>query len=160
MRRIWVLVSVIIALLLLSVIGYSYIFSKISLKEHYNVRRGTVIWHAVFKNTSISKVPVIKSIHPPQYSYSFDNPHISYSITMEYKSELQIGKLIPIVLDELRKNGFEINLGKVHCGEWAWRLSADNGKIEYNGTSPKEECMFLEFQEIENLVKLNIGIAD
>jgi hypothetical protein len=130
------------------------------MNDHHNVKRGSLIWRKIFKNTSISRIPIVKPINASKYSYAIDNPNINKSMTVEYDSELEIDQLIPIVISKLRKNGFEVNIGSVRCGEWAWRLRNNDGEIEYHGKSPKGECLYLEFIEIENLVNVNAGIAD
>ncbi|WP_281991646.1 hypothetical protein [Aquimarina aggregata] len=81
-------------------------------------------------------------------------------MTVEYYSKLQIDKLIPNVLSKLKKRGFKIEAGRVNCGEWAWRNITDKNTMEYHGKSPKDECLYLEFTESENLVKVKAGIAD
>ena len=126
----------------------------------FNLKKGTLEWEKTFKNTSILEIPIVKPNNPAIYSSSTDNTHGIKDMNVEYDSKLQIDKLIPIVLSRLKTKGFKINIGTVNCGEWAWRNNTDDNTIEYHGTSPKDECLYLEFTESENLVKVNAGIAD
>jgi len=140
--------------------GCSHLHPNIYKNEIFNLKKGTLDWQKIFKNTSILEIPIIKPNKPAIYLSSSDNPHGIKDMTVEYDSKLKIDKLIPIVLSKLRKKGFKINTGRAHCGEWAWRNNTNENTIKYHGTSPKDECLYIEFIEIENLVKVNAGIAD
>lgn len=140
--------------------GCSNLYSNVYENEILHLKKGTLDWRKTYENTNILEIPIIKPYNAAMYSSSADNPEGIKYMTVEYDSKLQIDRLIPIVLSRLRNKGFKINIGRVHCGEWAWRYSTNDSTIEYHGTSPKDECLYLEFIESENLVKVNAGIAD
>ena len=142
------------------IIGCSHLHSNIYKNEFFNLKKGTLDWQKVFKNTSILNIPIIKPNKPALYLSSSDNPHGIKDMTVEYNSKLKIDKLIPIVLSKLKKKGFKIKKGRAHCGEWAWRNNTNKNRIKYHGTSPKGECLYLEFIETKNLVKVSAGIAN
>ncbi len=150
----------IIIFIFLLATGCSHLHSNIYKNEIFNLKKGTLDWQKTFKNASILEIPIIKPNNPAIYLSSSDNPQGITHMTVEYDSKLKIDKLILIVLSKLRKKGFTINTGRAHCGEWAWRNNTIENIIKYHGTSPKDECLYLEFIEIENLVKVNAGIAD
>ena len=143
----------------MTVIGYSHLYSKFSTSDHYEVKRGSLVWFILLKNTSLSEIPVVKPNNTPKYSYSIDSPHIEYFLDMNYESKMEINEVVSTVITKLAQNEFEIYSGRANCGEWAWRNNNDLNKIEYNGRSSKGECLYLEFKEIGNIVKINAGIA-
>ncbi|MEP0264632.1 hypothetical protein [Dokdonia sp.] len=158
--KIYLKLFITIVFILLLTTGCSHLHSNIYKNEMFNLKKGTLDWQKTFKNTSILEIPIIKPNNSAIYLSSTDNPHGVKDMTVEYDSKSQIDRLIPIVLSRLKKKGFKINIGTVHCREWAWRNNTDDNTIEYHGTSPKDECVYLEFTENKNLVKVNVGIAD
>ena len=140
--------------------GCSHLKSAIYKNEIFDLKKESLEWKKIYDKTSILEIPIIKSKDSVIYSSSTDNPNGIKDMTVEYDSKLQINNLIPIVLSKLKKRGFKIEVGKVNCGEWAWRNITDENTIEYHGKSPKNECLFLEFTEGKNLVKVKAGIAD
>ena len=162
MNRIKIYVNLFITIVFIYLItaSCSNLKSNIYKYEIFDLKEGSLDWKKIYDKTSILEIPIIKPQDSIIYSASTDNPNGIKDMTVEYDSKLQIDKLIPIVLSKLRKKGFKIEIGTVNCGEWAWRYRTDGNTIEYHGKSPKEECLYLEFTESENLVKIKAGIAD
>ncbi len=153
------LVAVRVSIFLLTT-GCSHLHSNIYRNEIYLLKKSDLEWQGVFKNTSILEIPIIKPNSSVIYTSSSDNPHGIRDMTVEYDSKQQIDKLISITLSRLKKKGFKINRGKVFCGAWSWRNTTGSNRTEYHGRSSKKECLYLEFIESENLVKVNVGIAN
>ena len=126
MKSISIILSIVVVLIFSLAPGCSRALHKASTSEYYNVKRDSLVWNSTFKNTSISKIPIVKSIDAPRYSYSVDYPQIEYSMTVEYYCKSQIDELILIVVSELKKKGFEVQLGCATCGQWAWRFNTND----------------------------------
>ena len=142
-----IIVSVILFPILIF-LCFAYMFS-IAFEDHYDVKKGTLLWYATMDNKTITEFPVIEPNGRATYNrIGGDSPSIAAGWEIEYISYANSEVLIKQILDYLEKRGFTINEVEERYWYW-WNKKTELDRL-YSGANKKGEGLDLAFLKKEN----------
>jgi hypothetical protein len=138
-KRIKVVFLILLPILVLLLFIFIYVFS-ISFENHYNVRKGTLLWYITMDNQTITKFPEIKLNGKVTYnSIGGDSPSIAKGWEIVYTSNEDIEKITEEILEYLKNR--EFTMSEVEQTEYYWigRHKRDEMNRLYSGVNKKKE---------------------
>ena len=140
---------IIISVILWLVLRFAYLFS-VAFDDHYDVKKGTLLWYATMDNKTITKFPVIEPYGRAVYnSIGGDRPSIAAGWEIQYTSNADSEALTEKILDYLEKRGFTVE--EVEERYWYWWIKKAESSRFYSGVNERRgEGLDLAFFKTKN----------
>ncbi len=93
---------------LLTICCFLYAIS-VSWDDHYDVKRGSILWYFTMQEETITDFPIIEPYSKPKYNHiGGDAPGISIGWEIEYWSEADTTKLLSEIIPYIQRKGYKV----------------------------------------------------
>ena len=127
--------------------------------DHYNVKRGSLLWYSVMNNPTITNFPQIEPAGEVKFHHIGGN---SLSIAMgweiEYEAKRNFEYLFPIIKNYLNDEGYTLKeVEEAPCRNWR-NYKRSSGTFLYSGTVSPEDCLGLMFKQKDSTILIKASI--
>jgi hypothetical protein len=135
----------------LTVFYFIYIFGT-AFENHYDVRKGTLLWYATMDNRTITQFPVLNPAENVTYnSIGGDSPEIGTGWEIEYLSQEENQRIESTILEHLTKEGFDIKkVDELQYYGAGFKKNSNTTKL-YSGSKENGESLDLSIEKVDNL---------
>jgi len=155
--RIILIISCLLSIFL-SIYCFLYAFST-ACENHYNVKKGTLLWKMVMFDETITNFPIIYPQGEPTYNHiGGDSPNIGAGWELEYSSFQDLHKIQSAISVYLAKEGYILQ--EVKFPECSWkRYNAREDTLLFSA-GKGEKCLDLSFIKVEKHTKIEVIILE
>jgi hypothetical protein len=148
--RRWIIVSASILFPILAFLYLAFLFG-IALEDHYDVKRGTLLWYATMTNRTITEFPIVEpSVSATYDKIGGDSPSISTGWAVEYYSNKDEETLSSTILNYIKTKGFELSEQNETQYYWPGKYKKDKHTKLFAGVNKKGDALDLLIQRQGN----------
>lgn len=134
----------------LTIAYFIYVFGT-AFDNHYDVKKGTLLWYATMDNSTITEFPILNPVSKIKFnSIGGDSPNIGTGWGIEYESKTDIETLTKQIVKYIENDGYEIKAVKETQFYWIGKNKKNKMNRLYSGSNEKGESLDLFIEKQSN----------
>lgn len=154
-----VAIAATVAILFFATVWYCLRAFSLAFENHYDVKRGTLLWFMTMDNATINDFPLIKSISKPVFNkIGGGGPGISAGWEIEYTSAATYGELTKSINQFLTSKGYRIKeVAEPACVTWT-EVDHKSTTHFFSAQNENGECLDLCLDVSNNTVRVEVTL--